>query len=140
MPMQRQSQPAQERDEEQQVLPHAEEELQDQYGESSSKYESMMQRASTVRGSALYDFEKRQSTMSGTSRLDNATQSVVSRIRSREPGQTGRFSHHLAHVQTNGDVIVDFDSEDDPYRPLNWNFTKKAVATVLYGLTTLGKF
>jgi hypothetical protein len=33
---------------------------------------------------------------------------------------------------------VDFDGEDDPYRPLNWPFRKKVVTTMLYGLTTMG--
>jgi hypothetical protein len=36
-------------------------------------------------------------------------------------------------------VIVDFEGLDDPYRPLNWGFRKKAITTVLYGLTTMGE-
>lgn len=33
---------------------------------------------------------------------------------------------------------MDFDGEDDPYRPLSWPFRKKVVTTLLYGLTTMG--
>lgn len=33
---------------------------------------------------------------------------------------------------------MDFDGEDDPYRPINWPFRKKLVTTLLYGLTTMG--
>ncbi|KAL4752524.1 hypothetical protein BDW72DRAFT_63825 [Aspergillus terricola var. indicus] len=76
-------------------------------------------------------------TVSGTS-LEQRGQSVISRIRSREPGQVARFTHPLAHTKTSDDVIVDFDGPDDPYRPLNWSFRKKAITTVLYGLTTMG--
>jgi hypothetical protein len=50
----------------------------------------------------------------------------------------GRFSHPLAHVKTTDAEIVDFDGDDDPYRPINWPFRKKVVTTFLYGLTTLG--
>jgi hypothetical protein len=32
----------------------------------------------------------------------------------------GRFTHPLAHVKTTEAEIVDFDGEDDPYRPVNW--------------------
>lgn len=35
-------------------------------------------------------------------------------------------------------MIVTFDGDDDPYRPMNWSFNKKAITTVLYGLTTMG--
>lgn len=33
---------------------------------------------------------------------------------------------------------MNFGDPDDPYRPINWPFRKKAVSTVLYGLTTMG--
>lgn len=82
--------------------------------------------------------EKQSTAASGLSVFEQRAQSVVSRIRSREPGQTARFTHPLSHTKTSPDVIVDFDGPDDPYRPLNWGFTKKAVTTVLYGLTTMG--
>jgi hypothetical protein len=82
--------------------------------------------------------EKQTTAASGLSVLEQRAQSVISRIRSREPGQTARFTHPLSHSKTTEDVIVDFDGPDDPYRPLNWGFRKKAVTTVLYGLTTMG--
>lgn len=50
------------------------------------------------------------------------------------------FNHPLSHTKTSTDVIVDFDGPDDPYRPLNWPFHKKAITTVLYGLTTMGEY
>jgi hypothetical protein len=74
---------------------------------------------------------------SGLSVFEQRAQSVVSRIRSRDPGQTGKFTHPLTHTKTSPDVIVDFEGPDDPYRPLNWSFGKKATTTVLYGLTTM---
>ena len=33
-------------------------------------------------------------------------------------------------------MVVDFDGEDDPYRPMNWPFKKKVLTTILYGFTT----
>jgi hypothetical protein len=85
------------------------------------------------------DLEKQTTTGSAVSGLAQRTQSVISRIRSREPGQVARFTHPLTHTKTSPDVVVDFEGPDDPYRPLNWGFRKKAVTTVLYGLTTMGK-
>ncbi|RAH42142.1 MFS transporter [Aspergillus brunneoviolaceus CBS 621.78] len=83
--------------------------------------------------------EKQSTVASGFSAtLETRTHSIVSRIRSREPGQTARFTHPLSHTKTTEDVIVDFDGPDDPYRPMNWSFRKKAITTVLYGLTTMG--
>ncbi|KAL1966500.1 hypothetical protein VTN77DRAFT_4422 [Rasamsonia byssochlamydoides] len=86
------------------------------------------------------DLEKQTTTASGSavSNLAQRTQSVISRLRSRDPSQVARFTHPLSHTKTSPDVIVDFDGPDDPYRPLNWGFYKKAVTTVLYGLTTMG--
>ena len=43
---------------------------------------------------------------------------VLSRIRTRP--NVAPFSHPLAHQQTTADVLVDFDGDDDPYRPMNW--------------------
>lgn len=83
--------------------------------------------------------EKQTTASSAFSAFEQRAQSAVSRIRSREPGQTARFTHPLSHTKTKDDVIVDFDGPDDPYRPLNWGFRKKAITTVLYGLTTMGK-
>jgi hypothetical protein len=48
------------------------------------------------------------------------------------------FGHPLIHEKTERDALVDFEGKDDPYRPLNWTFRKKAVTTLLYGLTTAG--
>ena len=61
----------------------------------------------------------------------------VSRIQSLQRKRT-TFDHPLSHIQTNADVIVDFDGPDDPYRPINWPFRKKVITTALYGFTTMG--
>ena len=61
----------------------------------------------------------------------------VGRIQSLQRNHTA-FNHPLSHVQTNADVIVDFDGPDDPYRPINWPFRKKVITTALYGFTTMG--
>lgn len=60
---------------------------------------------------------------------------VLSRIRTR-PNATP-FSHSLAHQSTTVDVLVDFEGEDDPYRPINWPTKKKVTTTLMYGLTTM---
>ncbi|CAO2651380.1 Nn.00g039500.m01.CDS01 [Neocucurbitaria sp. VM-36] len=60
---------------------------------------------------------------------------VLSRIRSRPP--IAPFSHPLAHQPTAADVLVDFESDADPYRPVNWPTRKKVSTTLLYGLTTM---
>lgn len=86
----------------------------------------------------IVPLEKQSTAASGLSVFEQRARSVVSRIRSRDPGQTARFTHPLTHTQTTADVIVDFDGPDDPYRPMNWSFRKKALTTVLYGLTTMG--
>ncbi|PLB43885.1 putative MSF drug transporter [Aspergillus steynii IBT 23096] len=82
--------------------------------------------------------EKQTTAASGLSVFENRAHSVISRIRSREPGQDARFTHPLSHTKTTDDVIVDFDGPDDPYRPMNWRFEKKCMTTLLYGLTTMG--
>ncbi|KAJ5802567.1 uncharacterized protein N7503_005017 [Penicillium pulvis] len=82
--------------------------------------------------------DKQSTAASGISVFEERAQSIVSRIRSRDPGQVAKFTHPLSHTKTSPDVIVDFEGPDDPYRPLNWGFRKKAVTTVLYGLTTMG--
>ncbi|KAL4997131.1 major facilitator superfamily domain-containing protein [Aspergillus recurvatus] len=84
-----------------------------------------------------HEYNALQTQATATS-LEQRAQSVISRIRSREPGQVARFTHPLSHTKTSDDVIVDFDGPDDPYQPLNWGFRKKAITTVLYGLTTMG--
>lgn len=74
----------------------------------------------------------RPSLIRTTSRAD----SLLSRVRSRRP--IGSFHHTLSKQKTGPDVIVDFDSEDDPYQPRNWVFKKKVITTLLYGFTTMG--
>lgn len=84
------------------------------------------------------ELEKQSTANSTSSRLNQRAQSVVSRIRSREPGQVAKFTHPLSHTKTGSDVLVDFEGPDDPYYPKNWGFQKKCITTVLYGLTTAG--
>ena len=60
---------------------------------------------------------------------------VLSRIRTRP--NVAPFSHPLAHQQTTADVLVDFDGDDDPYRPMNWPTKKKVTTTLMYGFTTM---
>ncbi|PGH02557.1 hypothetical protein GX51_04584 [Blastomyces parvus] len=63
---------------------------------------------------------------------------VLSHVRSRNPDQLHPFTHPLSYQKTSADVIVDFDGPDDAYNPMNWPFRKKAITTLLYGLTTMG--
>ncbi|EED18004.1 conserved hypothetical protein [Talaromyces stipitatus ATCC 10500] len=65
-------------------------------------------------------------------------QSLISRLRLRQPGQTATFTHPDGDRKSDNSCIVDFDGPDDPYRPMNWSFKKKALTTVLYGMTTMG--
>ncbi|KAG0155383.1 hypothetical protein PDIDSM_959 [Penicillium digitatum] len=104
----------------------------------SSDVEDIEPRRSDDGADEITTLEKQSTAASGYSAFEQRTQSIVSRIRSREPGQTAKFSHPLTHTKTSPDVIVDFEGPDDPYRPLNWSFRKKAITTVLYGLTTMG--
>ena len=67
--------------------------------------------------------------------VNTSASNVLSTIRSRAPRR--QFTHPLTIEKTRPDVIVDFDGPDDPYRPLNWPFRKKAITTLLYGLTTM---
>lgn len=81
-----------------------------------------------------------------TTRLEEIkTQSDIQRIASSARNRRidnltrrrSRFSHVLSHTPTQEDVLVDFDGDEDPYRPLNWPLRKKIVTTLLYGLTTM---
>ena len=47
-----------------------------------------------------------------------------------------RLSYPVPKEMTGAESLVDFDGKDDPYRPINWPFRKKVIATVLYGFTT----
>jgi hypothetical protein len=68
--------------------------------------------------------------------VNTTTSNALSKIRSRNP--RAPFTHPLANEKTLPDHIVDFEGPDDPYRPINWTFKKKAITTALYGLTTMG--
>jgi len=69
------------------------------------------------------------------SRTISRRDTVLSRIRTRP--NVAPFSHPLAHQPTAPDVLVDFDGDDDPYRPMNWPTKKKVNTTLMYGLTTM---
>jgi hypothetical protein len=75
-----------------------------------------------------------------TGNPNNTARERVTRTQSltRRATYRGRFTHPLAHVKTTDAEIVDFDGDDDPYRPINWPFRKKLITTLLYGLTTMG--
>ena len=45
------------------------------------------------------------------------------------------LAHPLLYEATTP-VLVDFNGQDDPYRSINWPFRKKAITTILYGMTT----
>lgn len=73
----------------------------------------------------------------------NSAITTLARLRSRskadptsKPGT--EFQHPLSHTKTGQDVIVDFESKDDPYRSINWPLKKKITTTLLYGMTTAG--
>lgn len=56
-----------------------------------------------------------------------------------ENGQAGKRAPRLWPGQTGepvSDLVVDFDSQEDPYNPQNWSFGKKVVTTMLWALTT----
>jgi MFS transporter, DHA1 family, multidrug resistance protein len=71
----------------------------------------------------------------GLQRTVTRRETVLSRIRSRPP--VGNFNHPLENEKTTAEQLVDFDGDDDPYRPLNWTMRKKVITTALYGLTTM---
>lgn len=85
--------------------------------------------------------EPNRSAITSTPSDPNSTaRERVSRVQSLTHRATyrGRFTHPLAHVKTTDAEIVDFDGDNDPYRPINWPFRKKLITTLLYGLTTMG--
>lgn len=85
-----------------------------------------------ARDQSLYNTYPTQRTQSNNN--------ILSKVRSGgHEVQPFPFTHPLYHVKTADDVIVQFDGPDDPYLPLNWSFSKKAVTTVLYGLSTMGR-
>jgi hypothetical protein len=66
--------------------------------------------------------------------------SMLSKIRVRNPAQEATCTHRLDHLKTDSEHLVRFDGPNDPYKPLNWSFTKKSVTTILYGFITMGMF
>ncbi|KAF1847675.1 MSF membrane transporter [Cucurbitaria berberidis CBS 394.84] len=98
-------------------------ELHDSISRSRSRGRSQHGRAATTSG-----MDQLRPTLS---RRDT----VLSRIRTRP--NMAPFSHPLAHQPTTADVLVDFEGDDDPYRPMNWPTKKKVTTTLMYGLTTM---
>ncbi|KAL9622397.1 MAG: hypothetical protein Q9160_003241 [Pyrenula sp. 1 TL-2023] len=70
------------------------------------------------------------------SRTISRRDTILSKVRSRKP--RAPFTHLLTEQKTTEEAVVHFDGPDDPYKPINWPFKKKAVTTLLYGLTTMG--
>ena len=81
-----------------------------------------------------------QNSASSAPSVNEYSPSIISRLRSREPGQVGQFTHRYAHLVTGPEMIVDFDGPCDPYHPRNWSFRKKVITTVLYGFTAMGQY
>ena len=73
-------------------------------------------------------------------RRDEQFDTRISRVQSltSRKANDGTFSHPLAHVKTAASNLVEFEGDDDPYRPINWPFRKKCITTALYALTTMG--
>jgi DHA1 family multidrug resistance protein-like MFS transporter len=69
------------------------------------------------------------------SRTISRRDTALSRLRTRP--NVAPFTHPLAHQETTADVLVDFEGDDDPYRPMNWPTKKKVTTTLMYGLTTM---
>lgn len=102
-------------------------------GDSSSSSEALPHNSHTG-----LDLEK-QNTESQSIRTAGV-QSTTSRRRvtrteslTKRGTNRGRFTHPLSHAKTSEAEIVDFDGDDDLYRPLNWPLRKKVVTTLLYG-------
>ncbi|QIX02210.1 hypothetical protein AMS68_007727 [Peltaster fructicola] len=62
---------------------------------------------------------------------------TIDRSISKLTRRTTTFQHPLTQEKTSTDVLVHFDGPDDPYRPLNWPFRRKAVITLLYGFLAM---
>ncbi len=101
---------------------------------SSTFSEPHMEGPRSIRGCSSTGLSR--TTSRRLERANTAASFALSKIRSRNP--RGQFSHPLLHEKSSPDHIVDFDGPDDPYRPINWVFRKKAITTALYGLTTMG--
>lgn len=85
-----------------------------------------LRRASTSRSASREAPDRQLSSMQS---LDRS----ISRLTRR----TATFNHPLTHEKTSPDNIVHFDGPDDPYRPLNWPFKKKAITTAIYGFLAM---
>ncbi|RFU74918.1 fluconazole resistance [Trichoderma arundinaceum] len=72
--------------------------------------------------------------MMGGSLTQPRLEAIISRIRSCPVVE---FSHPLASLPTAEICLVDFDGNEDPYRPINWPTHKKVLTTILYGLVTM---
>lgn len=69
--------------------------------------------------------------------LSRRSTAILSHIRSRPTAFQQPFTHPLSHIPTTPSSLVDFDSPEDPYKPLNWPLRKKVHTTLLYGLVTM---
>ncbi|KAF2728716.1 MFS general substrate transporter [Polyplosphaeria fusca] len=69
------------------------------------------------------------------SRTLTRPETVLSRIRTRP--LVAPFTHPLKDQPTTACVLVNFEGDDDPYRPMNWSLKKKVITTVMYGLCTM---
>lgn len=104
--------------------------------DSSTERESIRQEKRRSRDDYNGEDLERQATVQ--SKTGSEARQRISRIQSITTSRKKTFTHPLAHVKTTEADIVTFDGEDDPYRPVNWPFRKKAITTLLYGLTTMG--
>jgi hypothetical protein len=64
--------------------------------------------------------------------------STASRLDCKDMSKPKSHTHQLEHLKTDSEHLVQFYGPDDPYKPLNWSFTKKTITTLLYGLITMG--
>ena len=106
-----------------------------EYGDLESPDEPMNEKLEDRRHGAASLATSRSKNTLGLERTVTRRETVLSRVRTRPP--VGNFNHPLEHQKTTVDELVDFDGDDDPYRPLNWKLKKKVLTTVLYGFTTM---
>jgi hypothetical protein len=65
------------------------------------------------------DLEKQDTTRSIIGTTRSGTRVTRTQTLTRR-NTRGHFTHPLSHVKTTEAEIVDFDGDDDPYRPVNW--------------------
>lgn len=97
---------------------------------------TMLQDFPLNNNTVINDDLERQITELNTANRPNARR--VSRVETLSRRWQPQFTHPLIWQKTSEEHIVNFDGPDDPYRPENWPTRKKAVTTLLYGLTTMG--